>query len=725
MINTFFGANLVDYHTIRIAIFSDVSKNTTSPFNLIIDGEKIIVLDVFKQSFLNGLCLFECRSKNKIELGHEYVIQCRDFGFTSLNVNEATTFPTFDEEFYYDGDDLGATYTPNETTFKLWAPLASKVSLFIRKSNTDFFSTYKMKRVDKGVFEITLKGNYEGYLYRYSVTNSGLNFITTDPYAKGSTANGKDSAVIDFNRVKVDLHENELEKYASYDQAIIYEFHVRDMTIDPSTNIKYKGKYLGLAEEGRTTKGNHPAGLDYIKYLGVTHVQILPIYDYKTVDELNPDASYNWGYDPAQYFVPEGSYSLDANDPYSRIIELKEMIAAFHKNGIKVNMDVVFNHVYSSEFSTFEKVVPNYYFRKNKNGTLCNGSGCGNDLDSSRLMVRKLIIDALVFWMKEYGIDGYRFDLMGLIDIDTMELARKKLRQIKPDCMIYGEGWDMSTNLAHDRKCTIYNSFKTPEIGFFNDTFRDVVRGNNDLKNNSYPGYILGNTSFIEGFKFAYLGSCVNYCYQPRFLSANQSINYVECHDNCTVFDKITREHPHADDATKLRILKMINATILFSFGVPFIHAGQEIGLSKKMEDNTYNKGDEYNKFNYEILDERFEYSTYLMSLIKARRMYSKVFNHINSSDAISKSNKFINLERGALQINIDSSVNNTTYAYIFNPTGEKLSFTLDDYYQLVVGEGGYLKNSDIYLQNVVIPAHTVNVYVKKKKDVEVSKSSN
>ena len=241
MVNTFFGANLVDYHTIRISIFSEVSKSQTSPFNLIIDGEKIVVLEIFKQSYLNGLCLYECRSKNKIELGHNYVIQCRDFGCTSLNVNEATTFPNFDSDFYYDEDDLGYTYTKEKTTFKLWAPLASKVSLFIRRDNTENFKTFKMKRGEKGVYSITLPGDYEGFNYRYSVTNSGLNLITTDPYGKGSTANGKDSVVIDFKKAKVDLFEEKLPTYKKYSDAVIYEFHVRDMTIDSSTNIEHKG----------------------------------------------------------------------------------------------------------------------------------------------------------------------------------------------------------------------------------------------------------------------------------------------------------------------------------------------------------------------------------------------------------------------------------------------------------------------------------------------------
>ena len=459
MIDTFFGAKLIDYNTIRIAIFSNMAKPKNVPFQLIVDGEFSENLNVVKQSFLSGISIYECKPKYPITLGKNYIIQCRDFGSAPLNVNDATSFEYFDDEYYYDGDDLGATYRKESTTFKVWAPLASKVSLFIRKNSNEPFASFKMQRKSAGVYEITLNGDYDGYFYRYQVTNSGLSFITTDPYGKASSANGKDSAVIDFSKTKIDLYNEDLPIYKHYTDTIIYELHVRDFTIDKTTNIVNKGKYLGLTEENRFTAYGNPAGLDYIKSLGITHVQLLPIYDYKTVDELNPDSSYNWGYDPQQYFCPEGSYSTNPNDPYARVIELKKMIQSFHKDKIKVNMDVVFNHVYNYEFSVFEKIVPNYYFRKNRNGTLCNGSGCGNDLATERKMVRKMIIDCLTFWVKEYGIDGYRFDLMGLIDIDTMKLVVKKVRELKEDAMIYGEGWDMGTNLASDKKTSILNSF--------------------------------------------------------------------------------------------------------------------------------------------------------------------------------------------------------------------------------------------------------------------------
>lgn len=716
MIDTFFGANLVNYNTIRIAIFSNISKNKNTPFELITDGEVFEKLTVTKQSFLNGISIFECKPKYPIVLGKRYVIQCRDFGTTSLNVNDATSFYHFDSEFYYDGDDLGFTYSKERTTFKIWAPLASKVTLFIRRNGGEIFKTYIMERLDKGVYSITLEGDYDRYFYRYQVTNSGMSFITTDPYGKASSANGKDSAVIDFSKTNVDLNEENLPTYNNPSECVIYELNVRDFTIDPSTNISSKGKFLGLTEEGRKTKGNNPCGLDYLKEIGVTHVQLLPIYDFKTVDELNPNSSYNRGYDPQQYFVPEGSFSIDPNDPYSRIIELKKMVAALHKNNIKVVMDVVFNHVYAYETSVFEKVVPNYYFRKNKNGTLCNGSGCGNDLASERPMVRKLIIDSLVYWMKEFGIDGYRFDLMGLIDIETMSLAAKKIKEIKKDALIYGEGWDMNTNLPSDKKTSIYNSFKVKDIGFFNDSFRDIVRGNSDLKN-PFGGYMMGDLNYREGFKFALMGGVVNYLYPPRFFSANQSINYVECHDNCTIFDKISAALD-LNEANALTLINSINSVILFSNGVPFFHAGQEIGLTKKMQDNTYNLGDEYNKFDYSVLDKRLNSYLYFKSVIALKKKMDKLGINYSSPKEIESSKEFVDLENGALLIKVPikgKKDDDDVYIFVVNPTDSSINVEFDDYYRLVLGDGGYLKDSEIYVKNCQISPYKVEGFLKKK----------
>jgi pullulanase len=694
MINTFFSAKLASYETIAVFIFSEVRKPNSAKIKLIKNDEEITDLQIVKQSFINGLEFYECRPKNKIELGNEYAISIESFGVTPLVMDDATSFKNFDDEYFYSGDDLGFTYSNEKTTWKVWAPLASKVVLFIKKDDEPF-QTFKMVRGEKGVYSITLYGDYENFKYRFQVVNSCYTTLVTDPYAKASTANGKDSVVIDFDKTKIDMYDENLKKYQNYVDTIIYELNVRDFTIDDCTNIEHKGKFLGLVEGSKVTKGGHPCGYDYLKSLNITHVQLLPIFDFKTVDELNPDKSYNWGYDPQQYFVPEGSYSTDPNDGYSRVLECKKMISELHKAGLKVNMDVVYNHVYNYDQSVFEKIVPNYYFRKQQNGLLSVASGCGNELDTARPMVRKLIIDSILFWVKEYDIDGLRFDLMGLIDIDTIEKISRLCKNIKSDFMIYGEGWNMPSSLEESKRCTILNAFKVPNVAFFNDTYRDIVRGPSGFGKND-PGYMLGNLNYKEGFKFVLLGSCVDYCFPRKFLSANQSINYVECHDNVTLYDKITSTSKNMDENYVYRIINSINATISLSFGVPFYHAGQEIGLTKQNKDNTYNSGDEFNKFDWAILDKRYDMYLYFRSILAFRNKREKTFD----SKLIEKNNYFINYDKGALGFRTNKlfeSEPHVDYIFAFNPNNCDVSIKLDDYYIIVCPLVGYIENSFLY----------------------------
>ena len=714
MINTFFSAKLTSYNTIAIFIFSENRKPENNKIKLIKNDEAIINLDIVKQSFINGLEFYECRTKEKIVLGNDYFISIESFGVTPLILDDVTSFKDFDDDYAYLKNDLGFTYSKEKTTWKVWAPLASKVVLFLKKGD-EKFETFKMDRGEKGVYSLTLYGDYDNYKYRYQVTNSGHSSLTTDPYGKASTANGKDSVVVDFSSIDVDLNENNLKNYNNYVDTIIYELHVRDFTIDENTNIVNKGKFLGLVEENKVTKGNNPCGLDYLKSLNITHVQLLPIYDYKTVDELNPNSSYNWGYDPQQYFVPEGSYSTNPNDGYSRIVECKKMVAALHKAGLKVNMDVVYNHVYNYDSSVFEKIVPNYYFRKQHNGLLSVASGCGNELDTERPMVRKLIVDSCVHWIKEYGIDGFRFDLMGLIDIDTIKEVTRAARSIKKDFMIYGEGWNMASSLSESKRSTILNAFKMPDVAFFNDAYRDIVRGPSGFGKNE-AGYMLGNLNYKEGFKFALLGSCVEFCYQKRFLSANQSINYVECHDNGTLYDKIKSTLPDIEEEEVLKIINSINGTIALSFGVPFYHAGQEIGLTKFGEDNTYNKGDKYNKFDWALLDKRYDMYLYFKSMLVFRNEHSKSAK----SEDIEKNNYFINYEKDAIGLKTDKKFitgEKSECIFVFNPNNEDINIELKNYYIILCALAGYLKNSALYSgQNEILVSHQVEVLGLKKK---------
>ena len=711
MVDTYFGANLIDYNTVKVALFTAVQKSDNVPINLIINDERIVKLEVKKQVFLGDNSLYTCYFSEGFELGNSYKISIENYGVTKVNVENAVDFPDFDDTYFYFGDDLGVTYKKEETTFKLWAPLASKVKVFLRKTNKDEYTIYQLKRGRNGVYSLTLKGDYEGYLYLYEVTNSEVPVMTLDPYGKGSTANSKENVVIDFNKVEMEMYDDVPKIYKSYLDTIIYELDVRDFTIDENTDIVNKGKFLGLTEENRKTKHGFPAGLDYLSFLGVTHVQILPMYDFKTIDELNTKDSYNWGYDPWQYFCVEGSYSTNPDDPYSRIKECKMMISALHKKGIKVNMDVVYNHVYDGLFSCYERVVPNYFFRKRKNGFLCNGTGCGNDVDSEKPMVRKLIIDCIKHWINEYHIDGLRFDLMGILDVATMNQIAKITKKMKSDFMIYGEGWDMNTELPSDKKASILNSFKMPEVAFFNDTYRDTLKGINGVDKLQIGGYLTGDLSFVEGFKFVYLSSSLNFVYPARFMRPSQSLNYVECHDNFTLFDKVSSIYGKNETKKVMNIIRQINGIILLSFGVPFFHAGQEIGLSKYYEDNTYNMGDKYNKFRYDVLDDRFEYATYFKTMIQFRKEVFK--NSIDDPKKIGEITYFHHLENNLLAITVKLD---KEYIVVINPTENQINYEFDGYYLMLCSLAGYLKNSDLYIKASMIAPHSVFVFEKKEE---------
>ena len=714
MKNTSWNAKLIDENLIRVTIFSSITKPNNTAISLVKDDSNITQLTVIKSTNMPGITVYDLKPAHKIVLGHRYNVVIESFGTVALDVNDMSLTESFDEEFYYDGNDLGATYTPFYTEFVLWAPLAASVILKVSKDRGEIWSLYEMKRETKGIYRLRLEGNYDCAYYNYIVENSGISKTTIDPYAKGSTPNATSSVVINFKKTKIDLEEEHLPTYSNYTDAIIYETHVRDFTIDTNSNIKNKGKFLGITEEKRTTVGGNPAGLDYLKLLGVTHVQFLPLYDYATVDELNPDLKYNWGYDPWQYFVPEGSFASEVENPYSRIIDLKKMVKTLHHHGIKVCADVVYNHVYNYQFHPFEDVVPNYYFRKNANGTASNGSFCGDDLASERKMVSKLIVDACIYWIKEFGIDGYRFDLMGIIDKHTMNRIYRETVAIKPDFMVYGEGWNMPTALENSKKTTIENALSLPKLSFFNDAFRDITKGATGESEFYKRGYLTGDLSYCEGFKFAFMGCSINYIFSKKFLSANQSINYVECHDNGTLYDKIVA-CGYEEEKDVLRILKLINAVVLFSFGIPFIHMGQEIGLSKNMHQNTYNKGDKYNKMRWNVVDERFEYVSFLSSLIKYRKNneYLREFD----ADVIDKGIDIVNLKNNVLKITyFNGKVEGKKHpiVLIINPTSEVFYYHSDKTLTLIAGDGGYLENSKLKMKTLMVTPNSFDLFYEE-----------
>lgn len=529
------------------------------------------------------------------------------YGLTCfVDFSRLSTCQEFDDLYYYDGDDLGCTYTKERTTFKLWAPLSTGVLLKIHQGEN--VSLYSMKRGSKGVYEYTVEGDLECAHYFFLVKFAGSYDIAMDPYAYASSSNGRTCIVVDLNKVQVKKHL--LTPIEHKTDAVIYETSVRDFSMSSSSGMKNKGKFLAFTETGTSTDSGYPTGIDYLANLGITHLQLMPINDFATVDEKNPLELYNWGYDPAQYNVTEGSYVTDPNDGYKRIIEAQQMIEALHEKGIRVVLDVVYNHMHDVNLNALEKTVPHYFFRRFDNGTLSNGSWCGNDLNTTAKMCRKYILDMCKRWQVLYGVDGYRFDLMGLIDIDTMKLIDAQCKGRDPSFMIYGEGWNMHTAIAEDQRTTIQNNRKTPNLGFFNDFFRDTMRGTNQMES---KGYISGDTYKTNDAIKAI-------CNYDMFDNISQSINYVECHDNATTFDKFQISNYDESMSIKKKRLRLALAAVILSQGIPFIHSGQEFFRTKGGLGNTYNAGDQVNAIDWNRRDTEIETVQFVKFLLQLRK---------------------------------------------------------------------------------------------------------
>jgi len=578
-----------------------------------------------------------CKVQGLIDLRKDYFV-VDDLGYQNhLQVGRITKTKQFDDMFYFDGR-LGFEYSPDHTTFRLWTPVAKEVILEI--IDTENIKRYvDLSYTNHGVWETCVLDNLDKTRYRYLIRINNDFKITLDPYAISSTANAKYNYVIDLDKAFQFKHVAPFFSGKAVD-AIIYEAHIRDLTIDRTSGTIRKGKYLGVLENSFSPEGNS-TGVNYIQELGITHVQLLPFNDFDAVDEHNTDAFYNWGYNPEQYNVPEGWFASNPDDPYTRINELKMLIDGFHAKGIRVNMDVVFNHVYDVGTFPFEKLVPNYYFRLEKNGNLSNSSGCGNDLATEMRMVRKFIIDSVLFWQKHYQIAGFRFDLMGLIDVETMNEVVDKTKASDPSILIYGEGWNIPSVYPSSQLSHIHNHHKLPDIAFFNDRFRDTIKGSTfGIKS----GFALGNSEEEGDVKQLLLGSAVDHF---MFDSPNQSVNYVECHDNHTFYDKASIILRSAEEEVKKEFQKLGISLVLISQGAAFLHAGQEFMRSKEQIENSYRSSDEINKINWFQRDVHSDIVQMTKDLISIR----KEFRHfrLQHSNEIKQSTKFISTEDSSI----------------------------------------------------------------------------
>ncbi len=579
-------------------------------------SEPLTITDVQQ---LENAKKYVCSSAFPLKVENSYTIIDEHNRKTDLQIGAVIRTELFDELFFYDKNDLGVTYSQEECSFCLWAPSASAVKIKITTPEGKV-SKYSLIRSEKGTWRITLKGDLEKYEYTFLVCVNLIWREAIDPYATAVTVNSSAGVIINPKKIK-EVKKFSLPTLQNPTDAIIYELHIRDFSVHPSSGMKHKGKYLAFTEKNTTTLNGKPSGLHYLKDLGVTHVELLPVNDFGGVDEENPSAQYNWGYNPICFNSPEGSYSENPSDPYSRIVELQKAIQSLHEEGLKVIIDVVYNHVYVREDSSFEKIVPGYYFRHDEHGMPSNGTGVGNDIASERKMVRKFIIDSIAFWLTEYDVDGFRFDLMGILDITTMNSIREKVDSIKPGCLLLGEGWELNTPLPSNEKAMISNSKLTNGISYFNDYFRDQIKGS--TFNLFDRGYVLGNKHKIISLKQSVAGSVISGNEgKGLFHSPSCSVNYVESHDNHTMWDKMNVCLAHENEVVRKKRQQLAISIVLLSQGIPFLHAGQEFFRTKNGDENSYRSPDNINWLDWARKDENESTVKFVKGLISIRKSH-------------------------------------------------------------------------------------------------------
>lgn len=540
-------------------------------------------------------------------------------------------------------EELGLNYSRERSIFKVWAPEKNNISLVLyHNSRTSTREIFRMEKGPNGVHKSVIKTDLKGKYYTYLV--DGIREVT-DPYSITTSLNSKRSGIIDLVETNPNGWENHRRPgERPLCEEVIYELNIKDFTINKNSGAYHRGKYLGLCEE-RTRYRGLATGIDHLVELGITAVHLMPVYDFITVDEnedrFYDDDNYNWGYDPEHYNSPEGSYSIDPEDPKSRILELKTMIMKLHQRDIKVILDVVYNHTYKTETSNLNILNPDYYYRKRPDGSFSNGSGTGNELATERPMVRKLILDSLKYWLREYKVDGFRFDLMSLIDKKTMEKITSSLRKDKKDLIIYGEPWTGGDSVLEEDLRTRKSSGRELGIALFNDGFRNAIKGDND---GLERGFSQGNSLLKISTEIGIVGS-IDYDEQHRGFakSPEETINYVNSHDNLILYDKVKKLYPGAAREELIPYNKLALSILFTSQGIPFIHEGNEFLRSKNMDHNSYNSGIGVNQVDWSLKEKNIDFYKYVKDLILLRKTYGEFT--LSSGGEIKEKIKFLDMK--------------------------------------------------------------------------------
>ena len=627
----------------------------------------------------------EIRLEEPLDLSASYRVSLNGFGDKVVIPTEIFDSQFFADNYHYDGTDLGAVIQGGSTTFKVWAPTASRVvlNLFEAGDGVAAYKSVDMVKGDKGVWAHTEECGHGTY-YTYTVTTAVGTQDAVDPYARAAGVNGDRGMVVDLSRTDpAGWDDAELEDTIDhYTEAVIWEVHVRDFS-NKIASSQYPGKYLAFTETSLTNEHGQPVGVDYLKELGITHVHLLPVYDYATVDESNPDSGFNWGYDPKNYNVPEGSYSTDPYHGDVRITEYKQMVQALHEAGIGVVMDVVYNHTYDGN-SSFNRIVPYYYYRYTASGTNTSASGCGNDTASERYMYGKFMVESTAYWVEEYKLDGLRFDLMGLHDLQTMQEVESAVHTVNPKAIIYGEGWTMGATIdgsAQANQANIAQIQPTGDaigaIAVFNDAIRDGLKGS--VFDKTARGYISGTaTASAKNVIFGINGG--SGMGQLWRVENSMVINYMSAHDNNTLWDKLLLSNPEHSDDQRNRMNNLGAAIIMISKGTPFWQAGEEMLRTKGGDENSYKSSDEVNNIDWSVLQEGTrEYATmrYYQGLIRMRQEYD-IF-----TDPDVRILSCETLGSGIMAVTFDDGEGGQALVLI-NPHNTNLPYTLEGEWNLI-----------------------------------------
>lgn len=669
--------------SVEVTMTGEIEGDTDSAFS--VKGlEGTVAIDSVEAGKDNT---YQVKLAEPLEDAKSYTITFEGNEYKIIMPNIYST-DAFEEKYTYTGDDLGATWTKEKTTFRVWAPTADAVKVNLYESGTpdtdDLVEQITMEQDVNGTWVASKEGDLNGVYYTYLVTVNGAENEACDPYARTTGVNGKRAMVIDLSSTNPEGWDEDTDPHAGNNitDDVIYELHIRDLAMDENSGIKNAGKFLGLTETGTTTPNGTPTGIDHIKDLGITHIHLLPVYDYASVDETALDEpQFNWGYDPENYNVPEGSYSTDPYHGEVRVKEMKQMVKSLHDNDLSVIMDVVYNHVYNAGSFNFNLIVPDYFSRVDENGTYSNGSGCGNDTASERSMVRKYIVDSVCYWADEYHIDGFRFDLVGLLDTDTINEIVEEVHKNHPNVIFYGEGWELDTTTTKD--CTLAtqkNSEETPDFAYFSDTIRDLLKGH--VFDTSTTGYVSGETGDEEEVEKCFMGAS-DWCQSPT-----QTINYISCHDNMTLIDRITRSTTGASKEDRVKMNNLAAAIYLTAEGTPLMQAGEEFLRTKKnasggFEENSYASSDSVNSLKWANLEEE-EYQNvyqYYKGLIAFRKDHP-VLRLTDAKDVAAHVTPVEGLDANVTAFDITGGVNGETadnMYVIFNPNQEETKVTLPD----------------------------------------------